>query len=35
MVALESMLDSRLDDLMTGTLEEHQRGETIPLDSTR
>jgi hypothetical protein len=35
MVALESMLDSRLDDLMTGTLEEHQRGEPIPLDSIR
>jgi hypothetical protein len=33
MVALESMLDPQLDDLMAGALEEHQRGETIPLDS--
>jgi hypothetical protein len=35
MVALESMLDPRLDDLMAETLEEHQRGETVPLDSIR
>jgi hypothetical protein len=33
MVALESMLDPRLDGLMTAALEEHQRGETVPLDS--
>jgi hypothetical protein len=35
MVALESMLDPRLDDLMAATTEEHQRGETVPLDSIR
>jgi hypothetical protein len=35
MVALESMLDSRLDDLMAGALEEHQRAETVSLDSIR
>ena len=35
MVALESMLDPQLDDLMTAALEEHQRGETVPLDSIR
>jgi len=33
MVALESMLDPRLDDTMTAAREEHQRGETVPLDS--
>lgn len=35
MVALESMLDPQLDDLMTSSLEEHRRGETIPLGSIR
>jgi hypothetical protein len=35
MVALESMLDPQLDDLMAAAMEEHQRGETVPLDSTR
>ena len=35
MVALESMLDPRLDDLMAVALAEHQRGETVPLDSIR
>jgi hypothetical protein len=35
MVALESMLDPQLDDLIAEALEEHQRGETIPLDSIR
>ena len=35
MVALESMLDPQLDDLMAAALEEHQRGEAIPLDSIR
>jgi hypothetical protein len=33
MVALESMLDPRLDDVMAAALEEHQRGEAVPLDS--
>jgi dihydrodipicolinate synthase/N-acetylneuraminate lyase len=33
MVALESMLDPQLDDLMSAAMEEHQRGETVPLDS--
>jgi hypothetical protein len=33
MVALESMLDPQLDDLMAAAMEEHQRGETVPLDS--
>jgi len=33
MVALESMLDPRLDDVMEAALEEHQRGGTVPLDS--
>jgi hypothetical protein len=33
LVALESMLDPRLDSLMTRALEEHRRGETVPLDS--
>jgi hypothetical protein len=32
MVALESMLDSQLDNLLAVALEEHQRGETVPLD---
>jgi hypothetical protein len=35
MVALEAMLDPQLDDLMGAALEEHQRGETVPLDSIR
>jgi hypothetical protein len=35
MVALESMLDPQLDHLMAVAMEEHQRGETVPLDSTR
>jgi hypothetical protein len=35
MVALESTLDPQLDNLMAAALEEHQRGETVPLDSTR
>jgi hypothetical protein len=35
MVALESMLNPTLDDLMGAALEEHQRGETVPLDSIR
>jgi hypothetical protein len=35
MVALESMLDPQLDDLMGAALDEHQRGETVPLDSIR
>ena len=35
MVALESMLDPQLDDLMAAALEEHERGETVPLDSIR
>ncbi len=33
MVALESMLDPRLDDIMSGALDEHRRGETVPLDT--
>jgi hypothetical protein len=33
MVALESMLDPKLDGLLAAALEEHQRGETVPLDS--
>jgi hypothetical protein len=33
MVALESMLDPQLDELMAAAMEEHQRGETVPLDS--
>jgi hypothetical protein len=32
-VALESMLDPQLSDLMSAALEEHRRGETVPLDS--
>jgi hypothetical protein len=35
MVALESMLDPQLDDLMAAAMEEHRRGETVPLDSIR
>jgi hypothetical protein len=35
MVALESMLDPRLDGLMAAAMEERQRGETVPLDSIR
>jgi hypothetical protein len=35
MVALESMLDPQLDNLMAAAMEEHQRGETVPLDSIR
>jgi len=34
MVALESMLDPQLDDIMAAAREEHQRGETVPLDSS-
>jgi hypothetical protein len=33
MVALESMLDPHLDDLMAAAIEEHRRGETVPLDA--
>jgi len=33
MVALESMLDPKLDGIMASAMEEHQRGETVPLDS--
>lgn len=33
MVALESMLDPKLDSLMAAAMEEHRRGETVPLDS--
>ena len=33
MAALESMLVSELDDLMATSMEEHQRGETVPIDS--
>jgi hypothetical protein len=35
MVALESMLDPQLDDLMAAAMKEHQRGETVPLESIR
>jgi len=35
MVALESMLDPQLDDVMSAALDEHRRGETVPLDSAR
>ena len=35
MVALESMLDPQLDELMAAAMEEHQRGETVPLESIR
>jgi hypothetical protein len=33
MVALESALDPQLDGLMAAAMEEHQRGETVPLDA--
>ena len=33
MVAMESMLDPRLDDIMAAAKEEFRRGETVPLDS--
>jgi hypothetical protein len=33
MVALESMLDPHLDDMMADALEKHHRGETVPLNS--
>jgi hypothetical protein len=33
MVALESMLDPKLDGVMTAAMEEHRRGETVPLES--
>jgi hypothetical protein len=33
MVALESMLDPQLDELMAAAEEEHRRGESVPLDS--
>lgn len=35
MVALESTLDPQLDRRMGAALDEHQRGETVPLDSIR
>jgi hypothetical protein len=35
MVALESALDPQLDGLMAAAMEEHQRGETVPLDAIR
>ena len=35
MAALESMMDPKLDELMAAAMEEHQRGETVPLDSIR
>jgi hypothetical protein len=35
MVALESMMDPKLDELMATAMDEHQRGETVPLDSIR
>jgi hypothetical protein len=35
MVALESMLDPELDGPMADAMQEHQRGETVPLDSIR
>lgn len=35
MVALESMLDPQLDGLMGKALDEHQRDETVPMDSIR
>jgi hypothetical protein len=35
MVALESMMDPKLDELMAAAMDEHQRGETVPLDSIR
>ena len=33
MVALESMLDPQLEDVMAAAMGEQQRGETVPLDS--
>jgi hypothetical protein len=35
MVAMESMLDPKLDGLMAAAMEEHRRRETVPLDSIR
>jgi hypothetical protein len=35
MVALESMMAPKLDELMAAAMDEHQRGETVPLDSIR
>ena len=35
MAALESMMDPKLDELMAAAMDEHQRGETVPLDSIR
>jgi hypothetical protein len=35
MVALESALDPQLDGLMAAAMEEHRRGETVPLDAIR
>lgn len=32
-MALESMLDPQVDDLMAAAKAEYQRGEAIPLDS--
>jgi hypothetical protein len=33
MVALESALDPQVDGLMAAAMEEHQRGEAVPLDA--
>lgn len=33
MVALEASLDLDLDGIMAAALEEHQRGQTVPLES--
>jgi hypothetical protein len=33
MGALESMPDPKVDGLMAAAMEEHRRGETVPLDS--
>ena len=33
MVALESMFHPHLDEVMAAAMEEHQRGESVPLDS--
>jgi hypothetical protein len=35
MVALESMMDPKLNEVMEAAMEEHRRGETVPLDSIR
>lgn len=35
MVALESMLDPQMDDLIDAALKEHQRGGTVPLESIK